>query len=328
MKRAVSVTALLAVSLAAACLAGLTFGSAHLSAGQIWAVLRGRGEQTAQLILFGLRLPRVIGAAMAGAALAVSGLLLQSATGNDLCSPSTIGVNAGAGLAVMALLCLAPLSYALLPFAAFSGAMLTTLAVLGIGFAVGGHSPRTTVLLAGIAVSALLNAGISFFSQLYPDVLGSYAAFSAGGFSGVQAADLPAPAAMTAAGLAAAWALSPRLNLLCLGDELARSLGVRVRALRLTSLALASVLCAAAVTYAGLLGFVGLVAPHITRRLAGSDVRALVPAAALLGASLVVLADLAARTLFTPAELPAGILLAAMGAPFFLALLFKRRHAL
>ena len=325
MKRRVLVPAVLGLLLAAACFAGLALGSARLGAGQVWAALQGGGSDTARLILYGLRLPRVLGAALAGAGLAAAGVLLQSATGNDLCSPSTVGVNAGAGLAVMTLLCLAPQAHGLLPAAAFGGALATTLTVLGVSIGAGGHSSRTTVVLAGVAVSALLNAGISFFSQLYPDVLGSYAAFSAGGFSGVQAADLPVPAAMVAAGLALARVLAPRLNLLSLGDELARSLGVRVQALRLGTLALASALCAAVVTYAGLLGFVGLMAPHIARRLAGSDVRALLGTGALLGALLVVLADLAARTLFTPAELPAGILLAALGAPFFLILLLRRR---
>lgn len=325
MSRRWLVPAALAAALAAACFAGLALGSAQLSAAQVWAALTDRGEETARLIVWSLRLPRVAGAALAGAGLAGAGVLLQSATGNHLCSPSTLGVNAGAGLAVMAVLCLAPAAHGLLPLAAFAGALATTLTVLGVSFSVGGHSSRTTVVLAGVAVSALLNAGISFFSQLYPDALGSYAAFSAGGFSGVQASDLPVPAAAAAAGLALAWALAGRLNLLALGDEVARSLGVRVQALRLGTLALASALCAAVVTYAGLLGFVGLVVPHAARRLAGGDLRRLLPAACLLGAVLVVTADLAARTLFTPAELPAGILLAALGAPFFLALLFKRR---
>ena len=112
---------------------------------------------------------------------------------------------------------------------------------------------------------------------------------------------------------------------MCLGDELAATLGVKVKALRLICLILASALCAAVVTYAGLLGFVGLIVPHLARKLAGHDLRILVPVTALLGANLVVLSDLAGRTLFSPAELPAGILMALLGAPFFLFILFQRR---
>lgn len=313
--------------LGGAVVCGLAWGSAPLDFGTIVDALSGRGDDTARIILFELRLPRVGGALLAGAGLAVCGLLLQTVTGNDLCSPNIIGVNAGAGLAVMVILCLFPMAFRLLPLAAFVGALATTLTVLGISASAGGHSTKTTVVLAGVAVGALLNAGISFLSSLYPDALASYTAFSVGGFSGVYADDLPLPGLLILAGILVAWCLSPRLNLLCLGDELARSLGVRVQALRLLCLILASALCAAVVTFAGLLGFVGLVVPHITRRLVGHDLRILVPAGALLGALLTVVADLAGRTLFSPAELPAGILLSALGAPFFLFLLFKRRRA-
>ena len=315
----------LAAALVLSALLGLAMGSARLGFGEVAQALVGKGGETARLIVWQLRLPRVAGALLAGAGLAVAGLLLQSATDNDLCSPNVIGVNAGAGLAVMTLLCLFPMAFRLLPAAAFAGAFGTTL--LGVSFSLGHHTSNTTVVLAGVAVGTLFNAGISFLSQLYPDSLSSSASFSAGGFSGVYAGELAVPAVIVAAGLAGAQGLAPRMNLLCLGDELAQALGVRVKGLRLAALALASALCAAIVSYAGLLGFVGLVVPHMARRLAGHDMRALVPACALLGASLVTLSDLAGRVLFSPAELPAGILMAAMGAPFFLFLLFKRSRS-
>lgn len=326
-RRTVLTFIILFLLLVAASLLGLVLGSAQLELSEVLKVLIGRGERTAELILFSLRLPRVGGAILAGAGLAVAGLLLQGVTDNDLCAPNIIGVNSGAGLAVMVVLCLFPMAFRLLPLAAFAGAFGTTLIVLGVAYSAGGHSSKTTVVLAGVAVGTLLSAGISFLSQLYPDVLSSYTAFSVGGFSGVYAEDLPAPAAIILIGILAAWCLAPRLNLLCLGDEIARSLGVRVRMLRLVTLMLASALCAAVVTFAGLLGFVGLIVPHMARRLLGHDLRLLIPAGALLGAVLVVLSDLAGRTLFSPAELPAGILLAVLGAPFFLFLLFKRRRA-
>ena len=310
-------------------LSGLALGSARFPLNEVIAVFTGGGDPTVRLIVLQLRLPRVAGAVLAGAGLAVSGLLLQSATGNDLCSPNIIGVNSGAGFAVMVLLCLFPMAFAVLPLrealAAFAGALFTTFLVLGISVGAGGHQSKSTVLLAGVAVSSLLSAGISFLSQLVPDALASYSAFSIGGFSGVQGADLIFPAIMIGVGTGLAWGLAPQLNLLCLGDELAATLGVRVKALRLICLILASALCAAVVTYAGLLGFVGLIVPHLARKLAGHDLRILVPVTALLGANLVVLSDLAGRTLFSPAELPAGILMALLGAPFFLFILFQRR---
>ncbi len=313
--------------LVASMLAGFLLGSARFGVEELWNGIFGENrDPSVELILFELRLPRVIGALLAGGGLAVAGLLLQSATDNDLCSPSVIGVNAGAGFAVMLLLCLFPMAYPLLPAAAFVGAMVTTMTVLGISFTGRRIFAKTTVILAGVAVAALFNAGISFFSQLYPEVLSSYASFSAGGFSGVYKEDLPVPGSMILLGILCAWILSPKLNLLCLGDELAQSLGIQVRRIRFFALVLSSVLCAAVVSFAGLLGFVGLIIPHMARRIVGQDLRVLVPFCALAGGVLVILSDLAARTLFSPAELPAGILMAAMGAPFFLYLLLRKRR--
>lgn len=315
----------LCIALVAAVTLAFLIGSARFGLREaLDALFTDHGDPAVRVILIELRLPRIAAALLAGAGLAVAGLLLQTATDNDLCSPNVIGVNAGAGLAVMLVMCLAPAAFAALPLAAFGGAALTTSVVLGITFSAAGRRVKTKVVLAGVAVGALLNAGISFLSQLYPEVLSSYAAFSAGGFRDVYAADLPVPAAMIGAGLIVSAILLPKLNLLALGDDIAFSLGVAVRPLRFGTLLLASLLAGAVVSFAGLLGFVGLIVPHIARRLVGHDVRRLYPVCILGGALLVVLSDLAARTLFSPAELPTGILMAAMGAPFFLYLLFRR----
>lgn len=325
-KKTAVIFSLLFLLLAGSLLAGLLLGSADFRPEDLWDGLFGtKKNPSVSLIVLDLRLPRVIGALFAGGGLAVAGLLLQTATNNDLCSPNVIGVNAGAGFAVMLLLCLFPMAYPFLPAAAFAGAMCTTMTVLGLSFSKRQIYARTTVILAGVAVAALFNAGISFLSQLYPEALSSYASFSAGGFSGVYKEDLPLPCAMILIGILCAWLLSSRLNLLCLGDELAQSLGVRVRLVRFLSLVLSSLLCAAVVSYAGLLGFAGLIVPHIARRLLGQDIRILVPFCAFAGGLLVILSDLAARTLFAPSELPAGILMAGLGAPFFLYLLIRRK---
>ncbi|MBQ3085520.1 MAG: iron ABC transporter permease [Clostridia bacterium] len=308
--------------LLAVCLAGLCFGSTPMRLDTLWAGVCGE-DATARVILQYIRLPRVLGGVLAGVGLAVSGSLLQRVTNNDLAGPNIIGVNAGAGLAAILTLFAAPALAAILPLTAFCGALLTTLLIAGIAAKAGGS--RSTVVLAGVAVTALLNAAISLISLLDPDVLVSYNHFSIGGLAGVQAESLWLPAAIIAAALAAALLLAKRLDLLMLGDSMASALGARVRPLRFVALLLASASAAAAVSFAGLLGFVGLVVPHIARRMAGGGLRRQLCFSALLGGILVVLADLLGRVLIAPSEIPVGILMAAIGAPFFFWLLVRRR---
>lgn len=314
----------LAVLLAAVMLCGLAFGSVNLTLRRIFDAISGN-DNTAYIILFRLRLPRVLAASLAGIALSAAGFLLQTVTDNDLCAPNIIGVNSGAGLAVMLILCRFPTLWQLQPVAAFIGALGATLVVLFLSSLSSSYEKKSTVVLAGVAVSSVFSAGISFLSIKYPDALSSYAAFSVGGFSDIATGQLAIPAVMTAVCLAASLIIAPRLELLCLGDDGARSLGVPVRAIRLTAIILASAMCAAAVSFAGLLGFVGLIVPHIVRRLTRSGLRLRLVHAALCGAIIVVLSDLAGRTLFAPGELPAGIIMAFIGAPFFICLLIGRR---
>lgn len=314
----------LAALLAAVMLCGLAFGSVNLTLRRIFDAISGN-DNTAYIILFRLRLPRVLAASLAGIALSAAGFLLQTVTDNDLCAPNIIGVNSGAGLAVMIILCRFPMLWQLQPVAAFIGALGATLVVLFLSSLSSSYEKKSTVVLAGVAVSSVFSAGISFLSIKYPDALSSYAAFSVGGFSDIATGQLAIPAVMTAVCLAASLIIAPRLELLCLGDDGARSLGVPVRATRLTAIILASAMCAAAVSFAGLLGFVGLIVPHIVRRLTRSGLRLRLVHAALCGAIIVVLSDLAGRTLFAPGELPAGIIMAFIGAPFFICLLIGRR---
>ncbi len=315
----------LAALLAAVMLCGLAFGSVMLSPQRMLDAIAGK-DNTAFTILFRLRLPRVLAAALAGAALSAAGFLLQTVTDNDLCAPNIIGVNSGAGLAVMLILCRFPMLWQLQPIAAFAGALLATLTVLFLSSVSGSFEKRSTVVLAGVAVSSVFSAGISFLALRYPDVLSSYAAFSVGGFSDVALKQFPLPAAMIVVCLAVSLILAPKLELLCLGDDGARALGVPVRTVRLTAIILSSALCAAAVSFAGLLGFVGLIVPHIVRRLINAGLRLRLWDAALCGASLVVISDLAGRTLLAPGELPAGMIMAFMGAPFFIFLLLRKRN--
>ncbi len=318
----------LSVSLAALLLVstlGLFLGSAKISPlDSILALFGIDNGESSVVIIRSLRLPRVIGGIFAGAALAVSGLLLQSATGNDLTAPNIVGINSGAGLFVMLALTLAPTLSGLLPVAAFLGAILAASLVLGLAR---GYGSRSSVVLAGVAVGAIFSAGISFLSILYPDALASYAAFSVGGLSGVYFEDIAIPVLIISLFLILAALITPRLNLIALGDDMAASMGVRVSRLRALAVIIAAVLASSAVSYVGLLGFVGLIVPHISRKLLGSDNRILLPGSAILGGALVTLADLLSRVLFAPTELPCGILISAVGAPFFLYLLISGGRA-
>jgi iron complex transport system permease protein len=219
------------------------------------------------------------------------------------------------------------MAYTLQPLLAFCGAFGCSLLIVFLSRRVGGG--RVTLVLSGVAVSALLSAGISALRLLYPDRTQGYTAFSVGGVEGIGFDRMAVPALITLVAIVCTAVSAPRLDLLCLGDDLASALGARVKLLRTLALLLASASAAAAVSFAGLLGFVGLMVPHMARRLAGQgSTRRLLWVSALLGACLVILADLLGRVLFAPSQLPAGIVTAAIGAPFFFGLLMQRREPL
>lgn len=306
----------LVLGLLTAVLLGIFCGSTRLD----WKNNPGNSR----IILTYLRIPRAAAALVAGVGLSVSGVLLQSVTGNALASPNIIGVNAGAGFCCILLLNFFPQFWAALPLAAFAGAFATTLLIVTVARRISA-SPGT-VILAGIAFTTLLNAGISFLSLLDSDVLSSYNAFSIGGLSGVKMEQLYLPAVIVAVCLAVCLALSRQIHLLCLGDTLAGSIGVRTGVIRMVCLICASASAAAVVSFAGLLGFVGLVVPHISRRLCGNRTGPLLVTSSLVGAILVILADLLGRVILAPTEIPVGILMAFIGAPFFFILLVRRRN--
>ena len=302
--------------------AGLCFGSAPLSLSQLAAALAGEG--TARVILLGIRLPRVLAGLLAGVGLSTAGVLLQTVTANDLASPNIIGINSGAGLAVILLLTFAPKAAAWVPIGAFWGAFGAALVILAAGSRLG--SSRSGILLIGIAITTLFNAAISFLSLLDEGILAQYNHFTVGSLRAIHGGELMVPCIIIICGFCASLALSGRLGVLCLGDAAASALGIRVKRLRVAALACAAACAAAVVSFAGLLGFVGLVVPHIARTLAGERPSRLIPVSALVGGILVILADLLGRTLFAPSELPVGILMSLIGAPYFLYLLIRRKH--
>ena len=305
------------------CAAGLSLcvGAVLVSPAELFAKDH---DSVAFRILRYSRLPRTCCSLLAGAALAVSGAVIQSVLSNPLAAPNIIGVNAGAGF--MAALCCAffPGNLQILPAASFAGALLSVLTVLTVSRTAG--SSRITLVLAGVAISSLFSAGTDAILTFVPDALAGYMDFRVGGFSGVTLNQLKAPAVMIAASMAAVLCMSRSMDILALGSETAKSLGLSERPVRLVLLVLAAALAGAAVSFCGLLGFVGLLVPHIVRRLTGGDALVLLIGSAFGGALLVTLCDTLARSLFSPYELPAGIVLAFIGAPFFLWLLFHQKE--
>ena len=312
----------LALLLIVTALAGLYFGSAALSMPDFLAALTGSGPEIHRTILFSLRLPRIAAGILAGVGLSTAGVLLQTVTSNELASPNIIGINSGAGLAVILMLSFVPAVGKALPLAAFAGAFGVALCILLAADRLSGS--RAAILLIGIAITTLLNAAISFLALLDEEVLAQYNHFTVGSLKAVYPEELMLPALIIFASFGAAMLLSGRLGVLCLGDSAAAALGIRVKRLRLLALACAAASAAAVVSFAGLLGFVGLVVPHVARYLAGEKPARMLPVAALVGAVVVVLADLLGRTLFAPSELPVGILMSLIGAPYFLILLCRR----
>lgn len=316
-------------ALLAASVAGLVLGASDVGVADVLAlVLGGRLAPTARSILVSIRIPRVLGGLLAGAAFASSGALIQAVLDNPLASPNVIGVNSGAGMAVLlvAALTAAGVNVAVplpLPVAAFLGALIASGLILAVSSRAG--VSRLTVVLAGVAVNAVFGAGMNLVLTVSPNAYVGSSSYLVGGLSGVVLGRLAAPAALIAAGLALALALAARINVLALGHETAHALGVHVGALRAAGLACASLLAGAAVSFCGLIGFVGLMVPHVAKRFVGHDLRRVIPVSALWGATFTVLADVVARTAFAPYELPVGILMALMGGPFFIWLLMRGR---
>lgn len=276
-------------------------------------------------ILLYVRLPRVLAAMLSGSALAVSGMLIQAVLMNPLAAPNVIGVNAGAGFFTFLMLALLPGVRGAAQLGAFLGAGLAVLMVCAIS----SGSGRLGIILCGVAVSSIFTAGINTVKTFFPDTLYNGSTFLIGGFAGVAIGDLSPSWWLIPAALTGAWLLSGQADLLLLGAAPAQSLGMNVKLTRRSLLLLSCLLAGCAVSFSGLLSFVGLLAPHMVRRLFGearTSHRMLIPGAALLGSGFVTLCDLLSRILFAPYELPVGILLSFIGGPFFLMLLLRERR--
>ena len=341
--RQAHVTKRLAIGLSTLSLLILAIGLLALALGPVeipisrvfWIAVSAVGIETSgivrteQLVIDQIRLPRIVVAGLVGMALGLAGATMQALFRNPMADPGIIGVSAGGALgAVIAIATGAAALFSLsLPVFAFVGALAAAFLVYGVAV-YGGHFSMATLLLAGVAISALLSAIVSAIIIIVPgsEALRGILFWLAGGFDGRSWEHVRIAAPLIGVSAAVLLLLTRDLNLLMLGDDEARSMGVSVGASRVLLLAAASLATGAAVAVSGTIAFVGLVTPHILRLLLGPDNRVLLPMSALGGAAFVLLADTAARTVIEPAEFRVGILTALVGAPFFIVLLIRNKR--
>jgi len=324
-------------------LLAVSFGSVPIPVGTIMQILlNGTGlfhfarqwDSTAEVIVLQVRMPVVIGAALVGCALAVAGVLFQGMLRNPLADPFLIGSSSGAALGA-AITFVLPFGvvygsfFPLTPLVAFVGAILTVLLVYALA-RVGGQTPVVTLLLAGVVINAVLVAFQTLILTLSPNAqFGMQALFNwlSGGITVTNWSPIVVVGIIILVGMIVALLLSTVLDAFGLGEESAAHLGLHVERYKLVIIIVGSLLTAAAVSISGLIGFVGLVTPHVMRLILGPSHRLLLPASALGGAIFLVLADLLARVVIAPAVLPVGVFTALVGAPFFLFLLRNNKRA-
>ncbi|MFC9089813.1 FecCD family ABC transporter permease [Nocardiopsis dassonvillei] len=325
------------VALLAAALLGVSAGAASLSAADIARHLfsllpfgaRSPLTEREAAVLVELRLPRVVMGALVGALLATAGGAYQGVFRNPLADPYLLGAAAGAGLGATTVIVFgaqfSDSPRALVPVAAFAGALLGVAAAYLLGATAGGGGTAALVL-AGVAVSSFLSAAQTLVQQMGVDELQRIFAWLLGGLGRGGWDDVRLVAPYAVVGLVVLLASGYLLDMLALGDDKAVSLGLNPAAVRVVVIGAASLATAAAVSVSGLIGFVGIVVPHVVRRLVGSNYRAILPVTVLLGGAFLVLVDIVARTLIAPAELPIGVVTAFLGAPFFVLILRTTRH--
>jgi len=322
------------VALAVVIVAGVALGNVPVPVGETIGILAGRllgwpvtatWPASAETIVFDLRLPRVLTAVVVGAGLAVAGTTLQGLLRNPLADPYVLGTASGAALgaaiAVLIPVRLALLGFGLLHLLAFVGALLAVAVVWRLSRTTS-LSSLTALLLTGYAVGSLLAAGLSVAMYASGAQLRQIVFYLLGGFSGASWPQLAVATPLVVVGSLLILARARSLNALLIGEEAAANLGIAVRRERAILLALAALVTAAAVAVSGLIGFVGLIVPHLVRLLVGPNARVVLPLAAIVGAVFLAIADLLARI---PGELPVGVVTAIVGAPFFLVILRRAR---
>ena len=301
---------------------GVCIGAAKINLlDSLSEIIKGNTGSPESRILLYVRLPRVLAALVCGMALAVSGAVIQGVLANRLASPSIIGVNAGAGLAVTLCSAFGLIGGWQLSLFSFVGAFATVMLV-SIGAKKWGAS-RGTVILMGVALNALLGAISDTITTFNPEISMMSNDFKIGDFSAVTYAKVIPSAMLIIVSVLVLITLSNELDVLTLGDENAKGLGLNTGVMRVIFLLLSALLAGAAVSVCGLLSFTGLLVPHAVRRVATSKPKHLIPLCALLGAGFVTLCDTLSRVIFAPYELPVGIIMAFLGAPFFIFILIR-----
>lgn len=305
----------------------MKLGSINFTAKEIIKLLDIHSEDSISAqIIKNIRIPRILTGILAGMNLATAGVLLQGILKNPMASPNIIGINSGAGLTAIILMIFFPLNIEVLSFSAFMGALFTSLLIYSLSSLSG--NKNLNLILSGVAVSSLLSSLTSGIMILNSDELNITYNWLIGSFSGKSWSDFNSIFYYSIMGIGFAIYISPKLNLFALGDEMAETMGVSVKKYKLLIIITASALAGSAVSVAGTIGFVGLICPHIGRILVGNNHKSLIPISALFGGVLISTADTIARTMFSPYELPVGIIISLLGAPFFLYLLFSKNKNL
>lgn len=301
----------------------VSLGSVNLSPGEVFRILSGRSGETESIILIKLRLPRTLQAAVVGFGLSVAGTYFQGLFRNPMADPYVLGISSGAAFgATIGII----LGYGFLGIG-FS-AFFTALSTIIIVYLVAKRGPKismTTMLLAGITLSTFLHSIISLLMLLAHDQLSRIVFWTMGGFGYVSWEEAAFSSPLIIFSSVFLFFYARDLNVLITGDESAEHLGIDTEKLKKTILVVGSLITAVAVSISGIIGFVGLIVPHISRLLIGPDNRVLAPFSALFGAGFLVLADTLARILMSPSEMPVGIITAALGGPFFMYLLVKNK---
>lgn len=319
--RVSGVLLLLLVILAALAVVSVAIGSAGYSVPEILKAVVSPDQSPIKIIVLSLRLPRMILAILIGASLAASGALLQSVMRNPLADPGTIGVSAGAGTAATTILLLFPGLSASVPVFAFGGAALACVLIYVMAWKDGVDPTR--IILSGVAINSVLGAYNSLLQLLNSDSLQGVLAFMNGSLSGKSWYQVKILAVYSIIGLILSFFCIRSANTLQLGDEMAKSLGLKVNASRVFLSAVSAFLAAATVSVAGMIGFVGLVVPHIARLLVGSNYKSMLPVSIVLGSVVLLAADTVGRTVVPGMEIPVGIIMSVCGGPFFLYMLRK-----
>ncbi|MBE7120661.1 FecCD family ABC transporter permease [Bacillus cereus] len=312
------------MSLTIICLIGaiflaVAFGAKDIHLQTVWAaVFDYNPKLTQHQIIYELRLPRVIGAAVVGAAFAVAGAVMQGVTRNPLADAGVLGINAGAMFVVALSFAFFPhMPYSYLMIVSFIGAVLSTVLIFIIGSATSGGLTPMRLTIAGAVMAALLHS-LSSGVAIYYDLSQDLAFWYAGGVAGVKWEHLKFLVPIILITIVFATVLGRSISLISMGDDVATNLGVKTNRTRILGMIIVVILAGVSVSAVGSIGFVGLVIPHIARKLVGVNYRLIIPMSALLGAMLLVLADLGARTVNPPKELAIGIMVALVGVPFFL----------